>query len=278
MKLLQIPPGKFVMGSPETESGRNKDEVQHTVTISKPFYMGVTHVTVDQYAAFAKESGYKTDAEKKGESVGLEFKDETMVAAVIKGCSWRNPGFAQKGDHPVVHISWNDAQAFCEWLSKKSGQTVVLPTEAQWEYACRAGSKTAYPWGVSPKGGNGWVNIADQNYKSKIPKAPATSQFFGWDDGFVFTSPVASFKPNAYGLYDMIGNAWQWCQDRYGAYDKLATTDPIGAGNGYSRVLRGGSWGAGPDICRSAFRDWYSPANKIENNGFRVVVVAAGPN
>ena len=168
MKLVQVPAGKFTMGSPEAEkkaavkeavaAGNSekdatdvfKDEVQHEVTISKPFYMGITHVTVDQFAAFVKDSGYKTEAEKDGWAGGFEIKDGKLNDKRVNGCSWRKPSFDQKGDHPVVQVSWNDAKAFCDWLSKKSGKTVVLPTEAQWEYACRAGTKTAYPWGDSP--------------------------------------------------------------------------------------------------------------------------------
>ena len=245
MKLVQIPPGEFIMGSPKTEKDRDKDETQHEVTISKPFYMGITHVTVDQFAAFVKDSGYKTDAEIGGWAEGVEIKDGKLEFKQVDGCSWRNPSFDQKGDHPVVQISWNDAKAFCDWLSKKSGKTVVLPTEAQWEYACRAGTKTAYPWGDNPDDGKGWTNCADQSLKKKLPNAPADS-FFSWDDGFAFTSPVGSFKANAFGLYDMTGNAWQWCGDSYGDYKKGPATDPMGANADYIQVLRGGSWGQRP--------------------------------
>ena len=275
LKLVQIPAGKFLMGSPDGEKDRNKDEVQHEVTISKPFYMGVTHVTVDQFAAFVKDSGHKTDAEKDGWSIGLEIKDGTIDIKKVDGCSWRKPSFDQKGDHPVVQVSWNDAKSFCEWLSKKSGKTVVLPTEAQWEYSCRAGAKTAYPWGDDPDAGKGWANAADQSLKKKLPNAPATLTFFSWDDGFVFTSPAGSFKANAFGLYDMTGNAWQWCQDRYGDYEKGAATDPTGADTGSLRVLRGGSWGDYPWFCRSATR-WNIPGTRGDYFGFRVAVLAAG--
>jgi len=295
LKLVQIPAGKFLMGSPNEEQVRFrkdaiaagvpaaeaadwfKDETQHEVTISKPFYMGITHVTVDQFAAFVKDSGYKTDAEKDGWSFGFEIKDGTIDYKNMDGCSWRNPSFDQKGDHPVVQVSWNDAKAFCEWLSKKSGKTVVLPTEAQWEYGCRAGAKTAYPWGDDPDAGKGWANAADQSLKKKLPNAPAAWTFFSWDDGFVFTSPVGSFKANAFGLYDMTGNAWQWCQDRYGDYEKGAATDPTGADTGSLRVLRGSSWDLDPMYCRSALRGWGIPDGRITGGGaFRVAVLAVG--
>jgi formylglycine-generating enzyme required for sulfatase activity len=273
MKLVQIPAGKFTMGSPETEKDRFNDEPQHEVTISKPFYMGVTHVTVDQFAAFVKDSGYKTEAEKDGWTFGFEIKDGKIGFKKMDGCSWRKASFDQKGDHPVVQVSWNDAKAFCDWLSKKSGKTVVLPTEAQWEYACRAGTKTAYPWGDNPDDGKGWANAADQSIKKKIPNQKGWT-FFSWDDGYVFTSPVASFKANAFGLYDMNGNAWQWCQDRYGDYEKGAATDPTGAATGALRVLRGGSWIDDPWSCRSAVRGGDAPGSRYDYIGFRVAVAA----
>jgi formylglycine-generating enzyme len=271
---VEIPAGKFLMGSPEMENGRGKDETQHEVTISKPFYMGATHVTVAQFAAFVKDSGYKTDAEKSGFAMGMEIKDikdGKIDYKSMDGCSWRNPGFDQKGDHPVVQVSWNDATAFCEWLSKKSGKKVTLPTEAQWEYACRAGTTTAYPWGDNPDDGKGWANCADQSLKKMIPNAPTNWKFFSWDDGFVFTSPVASFKANAFGLYDMTGNALQWCQDWLGDYDKGPPKDPTPP---YICVLRGGSWGDNPEHCRSAYRYGSLPVSGNDGYGFRVVVAA----
>jgi formylglycine-generating enzyme len=283
LKLVLISAGQFTMGSPVTENGHSLgemvnghsfgEEVQHEVTISKPFYMGATHVTVDQFAAFVKDSGYKTDAEKDGWSGGSVIKDGKLDFQKTDGRSWRNPSFEQKGDHPVVQVSWNDAQAFCDWLSKKTGQTVVLPTEAQWEYACRAGTTTAYPWGDDPADGKGWVNGADQSLQKKWPNAPPGMKFFSWDDGFLFTSPVGTFKANAFGLYDMIGHAWQWCQDIYGDYGQDAATDPAGADTGEFRILRGGSW-INPPLCRSACRNRSSPKPRTDYVGFRVVVAA----
>ncbi len=172
-------------------------------------------------------------------------------------------------------MSWNDAKAFCAWLSKKSGKTVVLPTEAQWEYACRAGTKTAYPWGDSPDDGKGWANAADQSLKKKIPNEKGTV-FFSWDDSFVITSPVGRFKANGFGLYDMIGNVWEWCEDRYDHYETGALTHPTRAATGKRRVLRGGSWGSSPWRCRSAYRYRGNPVNWYAICGFRVAVVAAG--
>jgi formylglycine-generating enzyme required for sulfatase activity len=281
LRLVLIPAGKFVMGSPVTEKGRSTkeagykiDETQHEVTISKPFYLGATHVTVDQFAAFVKDSGYQTEAEKSGFSVAAVIKDGKLELKRTPGVSWRAPSFPQKGDHPVVQVSWNDACAFCVWLTKKSGRKVGLPTEAQWEYACRAGATTVYMWGDNPDDGRGWGNCADQSLRKALPNAPNDWAFFNWDDGYVYTSPVGSFKPSAWGLYDMIGNAWQWCQDRYGDYDQGPVTDPTGPDKGAFRTLRGGSWWYNPRYCRSANRFRHMPGDRFDNFGFRV---AAAP-
>jgi formylglycine-generating enzyme len=275
MKLVLIPAGKFTMGSPDTEKDRVADEVQHEVTISKAFFMGATLVTVDQFAVFVKDSGYKTDAEKEGSSPGCEIADGQFRVKKMDGCLWRNPSFDQKGDHPVVQVSWNDAQAFCDWLSKRCDKIVRLPTEAEWEYSCRAGTKTAYPWGDNPDDGKGWANVADQSLKNGLPNDPDTELFFSWDDGFVFTSPVGSFKANAFGLYDMIGNASQWCGDRDGDYEKGEVKDPTGPDSGGDRrALRGGSWSDNRTICRSACRGAGFPDSRAYDIGFRVVVAS----
>ena len=153
--------------------------------------------------------------------------------------------------------------------------TMVWPINRS-AYACRAGTTTAYPWGDNPDDGRGWANGADQSLKKKLPNADRA--FFNWDDGFAFTSPVASFKANAFGLYDMPGDASQWCQDWYGGYDKGAATDPAGADSGDHRVLRGGSWINTPKRCRSAARDWSDPNRRGVGYGIGVVVLAEGAN
>ena len=214
MKLVLIPAGTFIMGTPKSEQikARMNDEVQHEVTISKPFYMGITHVTVAQYAQFVKESGQ----------------------------THNEPAFKQTGDHPVVNVNWNDTQAFCTWMSKKTGKTVGLPTEGQWEYACRAGTATLFSFGD---------NVTDLGD-------------YAWHGGNSrgMTHPVAHKIPNAWGLYDMHGIVWQWCQDYYGPYAIADKTDPTGSKKAGQRVVRGGSWGSDyPANCRSAFR---SPATR----------------
>jgi sulfatase modifying factor 1 len=268
MKLALLPAGQFKMGAPQNEKGRFDDEIPiRMVTLSRPFYMGIHPLTRGQFAAFIKDSGYGTEAEKDG----WAFVWSGSRWEKINGASWKKPGFDQDDDHPVVCVSWHDAMAFCAWLSRKSGKAVRLPTEAQWEYACRAGTTTAYLWGDDPEEGKGWCNGADQTAGKQFPIWTT----FGWDDGYVFTSPVGRFKANAFGLHDMTGNVWQWCADWYDKeYLKLrgARIDPAGPAAGTYRVARGGSWHSSPPYCRSAARRKESPAFRLNVTGFRVVL------
>lgn len=228
LKLVLIPAGSFMMGSPTLEQENRpsfKGEAQHEVTISKPFYIGVTHVTVAQYAQFVSDTRQKH----------------------------AEPKFKQAGDHPAVQVSWEDAEAFCQWLSKKSGKAVALPTEAQWEYACRAGTQTRFCFGdkATALGDYSWYSVNSGG----------------------MTHPVAKKKPNAWGLYDMHGNAWHWCADYYGPYVVADQTDPTGPKDGTLRVRRGCSWmGDGPANCRSACRNGITPITLGDWIGFRVAV------
>jgi formylglycine-generating enzyme required for sulfatase activity len=177
-------------------------------------------------------------------------------------------GFEQTDEHPVVCVSWDDAMAFCQWLSRKEGKTYRLPTEAEWEYACRAGTTTRYYSGDDPETLAKVGNVAD---------ATATAKYRGWvaikaSDGYVFTAPVGSFKPNAFGLYDMHGNARQWCSDWYSGqyYVTAPKDDSTGPGSGDHRVVRGGYFGSGPGTARSARREWCVPDHGDHGQGFRV--------
>ena len=166
---------------------------------------------------------------------------------------WRNAGFEQTDEHPVVNVTWNDAVAFCKWLSRKKGNSYRLPTEAEWEYACCAGTATRYYSGDDPETLAKVGNVADAAVKAKFPNSK-----FGTikaSDGCVFTAALGSFQPNAFGLYDMHGNAWQWCADWFGEYHAgMPRDDPTGPVSGLSRVLRGGSWLRPADEARSASR------------------------
>ena len=220
LELVLIPAGKFMMGSAVGEKDRVATETQHEVTLSKPFYMGKYAVTQEQY--------------------------EKVMGA--------NPSHFKGAKNPVETVSWDNAQDFCKKLSATSGKTVRLPTEAEREYACRAGSTTTYCFGDNENGLGEYAWYAS-NSDNK-------------------THPVGEKKPNAWGLYDMHGNVWEWCQDWYGDYPAGAVTDPQGAAQGAGRVLRGGCWGGVPGGCRSARRGSGFPGCRSGGVGFRVVVVA----
>jgi formylglycine-generating enzyme required for sulfatase activity/serine/threonine protein kinase len=268
MKLKLIKAGKFLMGSPNDEEGRGDAEVpRHEVEITKAFYLGVYPVTRGQFAAFAKDADYTTEAEIEGTGYGYNFFNNTFVSGKY---SWRQPGFKQTDDHPVVEATWNDATAFCAWLSTKEGKHYELPTEAEWEYACRAGTKTRFWCGDAEASLKGNANIADASFKEKYP---ADERAVSWDDGYAFTSPVGSFKANPWGLYDMHGNVYQWCADYYDAtyYQNSDKNDPLNSNKSDARVLRGGSWGDRPQDCRAASR-WGAPGYHVDISGFRVAL------
>ena len=218
MKFNLIPPGEFVMGSPESEPDRQGNETQHLVKITKPFYLGVHEVTQAQY--------------------------ERVMGS--------NPSDEKGPTAPVEQVSWHDAVAFCSKLSKQEGVEYRLPTEAEWEYACRAGTTTAYSFGddVSQLGEYAWY----------------------YDNLEYTTHPVGELKPNAWDLYDMHGNVWEWCQDWYVPYgNEKVVSDSTGAASGHFRVLRGGAIGLLPRDVRAANRNIvYQPGYRILNDGFRV--------
>jgi formylglycine-generating enzyme len=288
MKLTLIPAGEFMMGSSESaeetaaffEKTYGKAPIktdviyigeypQHRVRITKPFYLGTYHVTHGQFQQFVADTGYKSDAEKDKRPGANGWDPDKNGFDFNEKYYWRNAGFEQTDEHPVVNVSWNDALAFCKWLSKKEGKTYRLPTEAEWEYACRAGTATRYYSGDDPETLAKVANIADTTTKAKFPDWKYTIKA---SDGYVFTAPVGKFKPNAFGLYDMHGNAWQWCADWYGEdyYSKLPIDDPTGPDSGVFRVLRGGSWDLGPDFARSAKRGGSIPGSRDSRSGFRV--------
>jgi formylglycine-generating enzyme len=269
MKLVLIPAGKFMMGSPKDEKGRQDNEsIQHEVTIAKPFYFGVFEVTRGQFAAFVKDSGYQTDSEKAGDAYAWDAEKKALNK--VKGASWKTPGFEQTDEHPVTVVSHNDAVAFCDWLGKKTVKTSRLPTEAEWEYACRAGTKAANPWGEGPDGGKGWANCGDQTAKRTFNW---DIDWYSWDDGYAFTAPVGKFRPNAFGLYDMIGNVWEWCSDWYEDEYYMNSKNQVSHLTDHLyRVLRGGSWRN--VVCRCAIRSRIGPDSRFCDIGFRIVVEA----
>jgi formylglycine-generating enzyme required for sulfatase activity len=280
LELVKIEGGEFMMGSSAEELAETKkrfdrepkDEKEHKVEVST-FYMGKYAVTRGQFRMFVEDEGYKTDAEKDGTG-GWGYNSAKNDLEHDPKYSWRDCGFTQTDSHPVVNVSWNDGKAFYEWLGRKGGRKVRLPTEAEWEYACRAGSKTLYFTGNDPKSLKGYANVKDQSLKAKKIEFLEKFPYFDFDDGYAFTSPVGSFKSNRLGLYDMTGNVWQWCEDGYREdYEGLPRKDPIEKQSNDRRVLRGGSWYLSPVNCRSADRNSIAPVDRDSNNGFRVVAL-----
>jgi formylglycine-generating enzyme required for sulfatase activity/serine/threonine protein kinase len=271
MKLRLVPPGEFLMGSTNSKSDVHiEQKPQHRVHISHPFYIGAFEVTRGEFAKFVAATGYTTEAEKDGgKAAGVTAKGDL---AETKNLSWKQPGFEQTDAHPVVIVSWNDATAFCRWLSEKDGQTYRLPSEAEWEYACRAGTLTPLISGSKLNDlfsvGNG-LDATFRQHFDPLNKSKATDVRPA--DGFVFTAPVGSFRANAFGLCDMHGNVWEWCQDWYRApYSPDEVTDPTGPTEGTHRVTRGGGFDCGMSTTSSA-RDFIKPSYRYANIGFRVV-------
>ena len=210
------------------------------VHIEKSFYMGVTEVTRGQFRTFVDETSHKTEADKDGKG-GWGWDEAKKKFRQDPKYTWLNPGFEQTDDHPVVIVSWNDAVAFCEWLSSKEAQRYRLPTEAEWEYACRAGSTTRYYSGDDPEALATVGNVADGTAKAKYPNWWSA---IAAKDGYVYTAPVARFRADALGLYDMHGNVYEWCQDWYDKdyYQLSPVEDPLCLVKATQRVIRGGSW------------------------------------
>jgi formylglycine-generating enzyme required for sulfatase activity len=236
------------------------------VAITKPFHIGKYPVTVAQFAAFVKATKYQTECEKGGNK-GWTVKDGIQIRDA-SGINWRNPGFEQTPDHPVVLVSWNDTQAFVAWLGNQTGRDVRLPTEAQWEYAARGPKSLEYPFGEKWDGTK--VNHRDAALKnSGFEEGDCSND----NDGYACTSPVGKLSNASWcGAFDMSGNVWQWVQDWEADYTAEAQVDPQGPGNGRRRVLRGGSWYLPPTYCRAASRGRDPPAARSVNDGFRVVV------
>ncbi len=268
MTLVRIAPGSFLMGSPDSDAMAEPDEKpQHKVFIAKPFDLGATQVTVEQFRRFVDAERYKSDAEKDSRG-GYGWNQSAGKFEQAPKYTWRNSGFSQGDDHPVVNVSWNDAVAFCAWLSKKEGGSYRLPTEAEWEYACRAGTTTRYSCGDDPEGLVLVGNVADATLKAKYPGVTAINA----SDEALYTAAVGRYRANAWGLYDLHGNVWEWCSDGYDSryYAKSPAADPLGLSAAIDRVIRGGSWYSEARDARSAFRGRSGMEFRSNFLGFRL--------
>ena len=312
IQMVELKPGKYVRGSIKGDQlrknhplstggvGSHDSRPRHWVQLTYSFEIAATEVTVGQFLKFVKATGYKTSAEKSGQGA-IAFLPEVKEEGVDqfgnqKDCIWTNPGFQQKVSHPVVCVSWKDADAFCRWLSKKEGRKYRLPTEAEWEYAARAGTATSYLGGMYAGSIYAYGNVADAALEKVIPGLTIRQRIAdlepGKGDGFAYTAPVGSRKPNAWGIYDTHGNVWEWCSDKYHAehYRNLTKahinhddpdtlpviTDPKGPKDspnhkyGDWRVTRGGAWCTAPLSSRSATKSFGEAGDAFCYTGFRV--------
>lgn len=246
MEFVWLPGGCFNMGSLDFEPGRNMDEGPvHEVCVDG-FWIGRFEVTNAQYGKF----------------------DPKHMSGKVEGLSLEKP------DQPAIDISWGKAKAFADWLTKQNQtqRQFRLPTEAEWEYACRAGANTAGYWGNDADQACRYANVLDEAAKSN---APDLGVVYKCNDGHAVTAPVGSFLPNAFGLYDMLGNVWEWCEDVYleRAYEKHQKMNPsLTLDDGWYRVFRGGSWAGKPEEARCSVRGHFSPTSHFNDLGFRLVL------
>lgn len=277
-EMVHIGRGCFFMGSPQNEKYRSgDDEKLHKVCVAD-FWIGKTEVTKGEFKIFVTETNYKTESEKDDANKSCYGWAGTNMQQ-DKKYNWRNPGFDQADNEPVVCVSWNDAKAYIAWLNFKTGKSYRLPTEAQWEYAARGKNSngevtsTTYYWGNDDDKACTYANVFDLATKKSIENEWTPFQCY---DGFIFTASVGERNPNTLGLYDMIGNVWEWtCSE----YDKdysgkdLACIEELKENS--KLVLRGGSWRnyiGRENRLRSAYRYGYEPTHNNADHGFRLAL------
>jgi formylglycine-generating enzyme required for sulfatase activity len=261
-KLVVISPGEFMMGAPKSETeSLDHERPQHRVVISYSFAVGKYHVTRGEFAQFVTETKYNAKESGCLGYTGGGFENKPQY-------HWENPGFPQADNHPVVCVNWRDANAYVVWLRHKTGKRYRLLSEAEWEYAARAGTTTTYWWGGNLEAGCSSANIADKSAKPEFPEWGIAN----CSDGYVFTSPVGSFGANPAGLYDMTGNAWQWLSDCWNHHYLHAPANGAAWQSGLCgvRVLRGDAWNDKPRGLRSAYRARSTLTARSAGIGFRV--------
>ena len=285
MELIHVHPGEFFMGGqiPADEvlklfpNTRERADVmadeypQHRVRITKPFFLAKHEVTFGQFRQFITETGYKTEAEIDGTG-GWGFNAVTRKSEGRNPMfNWMNTGYLQTDQHPVTNVSYNDALEFLQWLSLKEGVNYRLPTEAEWEYANRAGSQQLYSDSNLPADVPKFARAIDSHKHKEF--AHVEDLEIDPDEEAAFPVPVGSYAPNVWGFHDMHGNVWEWVSDWHSEtyYVESPIDDPQGPATGTTRVRRGGGWNSFPEWLSSSFRNINSPDSRCVNLGFRVV-------
>ena len=274
-EMIAVPQGSFRMGLPGSmrSEKHNFESPQHDVTIGYEFLVGRFEVTVGQFAAFTKDSGYATE-----KAEGCTVLNGKMLWSLEADKNWRNPGFQQSDEHPVVCVSWTDAKAYVDWLSRKTGKTYRLLSESEWEYAARAGSRGLLPWGDADSDACRYANVWDESgplgmgLPRQLGLGPWYRRYHWCSDAHTYTAPVGKYLPNRFGLHDMIGNVLEWVEDCMNGSYVEAPSDGAArrTGNCERRVQRGASWASVPldaQVVRRAFR---SSAYRSFDSGFRV--------
>ncbi|PID77841.1 MAG: hypothetical protein CSB21_03265 [Deltaproteobacteria bacterium] len=266
LEFTKIEKGSFFMGSPENDHLKNRDEEPLTLIEVDSFYISATEVSNKDFGLFVKDTGYKTTSEKEGFS--WIFSNLTGKWEKKKGLSWKNPGYDTKEDSPVVHVSFFDAKAFADWLTSKYKKRVFrLPFEYEWEYAAKEGSDNISYFYNNNETLCTFINGADISAKN---------YFQGWkinncNDGFIFTAPVRYLKPSNSGLYNMLGNVWEWCDSKY--FPVIQKKNKRIYGKKAKVVIRGGSFYSKPKYLRFTERDYLSsPEKRGYDIGFRIVM------
>lgn len=276
--MVRIAPGNYVRGSTAAETTREKtpdrdaanEKPQMRVDIRYPFAVARFEVTRSEFAQFARATNLARTTECLSWDPGANrwgrFPGER---------NWESPGFAQTDAHPVVCVNWLEAMAYVQWLAARTGKPYRLLTDAEWEYVARAGTKTVRFWGDGRERTCEFANVSDQAKRRELRLPAAAEEFFDCDDGFAFTAPVSSFKPNSWGLHDLFGNAWEWTQDCFarsyigGPTDGSARQPPSGS-DCAERVMRGGAWHGDAFYIRAAKHDFAPPLLRSARMGLRV--------
>jgi sulfatase modifying factor 1 len=270
--MVIVPGGSFLMGSTPAEIAKTvsqgvkietlQDEAPlHRVQVKK-FALGKTEVTRDEFAAFVRATGHNATRPCY----------TTIVAGAENRDDWQNPGFAQERSHPVVCVNWNDATAYVRWLSGKTGKHYRLPTEAEWEYAARAGTTSSRYFGERDEDACTSSNVSDKAHALDLKYDPTSPGFFPCNDGYAYTAPAGRLRANAFGLYDILGNVWEYTED---CYNETYRTGPVDgsawtSGDCSQRMARGGSWMDAPPFVRAAVRGRRDVTYRTGDTGFRV--------